>query len=264
MKAQEEEMGSGSFMEYMEGDIDTSIITLGNARIDTPVRETMFVDDSERILINSSLEFIEDCRKQGKMPATFQVAGPRKKIFFDPSKTKVGIVTCGGLCPGINNVIRSIVLEFYYMYGVRNICGIPFGLQGFIPRYGHALVDLTPDTVEHIHERGGTVLGSSRGGQDVTEVTDAIERLNLNILFFIGGDGTLKAASAVAKEILSRNYKCSVIGIPKTIDNDISFISKTFGFDTAVKEAKQAIKCAHAEAKGAPNGIGLVKLMGRD
>jgi len=150
------------------------------------------------------------------------------------------------------------------MYGVKNICGIPFGLQGFIPKYGHNLIDLNPATVEHIHERGGTMLGSSRGGQDIAEIVDAIERLNLNVLFFIGGDGTLKAASAVANEVLNRNYKCSVIGIPKTIDNDINFISKTFGFDTAVKEAKQAIKCAHAEAKGAPNGIGLVKLMGRD
>ncbi len=257
-------MASGNSFTYMEGDIDTKIASLGNARIDSPVMGTMFVEDGERTLIDSSLASLERCRQQGRYPSTLEIAGPRKKIFFDPSKTKAGIVTCGGLCPGINNVIRSIVMEFYYMYGVHNICGIPYGLQGFIPSYAHPIIDLTPETVEHIHERGGTVLGSSRGGQDITEIVDAIERLNLNILFFIGGDGTLKAASAVAKEVLSRNYKCSVIGIPKTIDNDISFVSKTFGFDTAVKEAKKAIMCAHAEAKGAPNGIGLVKFMGRD
>jgi 6-phosphofructokinase 1 len=190
-------MDSGNSIAYMEGDIDTKIASLGNARIDSPMRDTTFIEDSERTLINSLFAFLEKCRLQGRYPSTLEIAGPRKKIFFDPSKTKAGIVTCGGLCPGINNVIRSIVMEFYYMYGVHNICGIPYGLQGFIPSYAHPIIDLTPEAVEHIQERGGTVLGSSRGGQDVTEIVDAIERLNLNILFFIGGDGTLKCLQGI-------------------------------------------------------------------
>lgn len=257
-------MESGFSLNYKDGDVDTAIRTLGTARIDSPVKGTFFVEDGQRVLINDTLDYIEQCMAEGVKPATFEIAGPRTKIFFDPSKTKAGIVTCGGLCPGINNVIRGIVLQLFYMYGVRNIYGIPYGLQGFIPSYGHPLLELTPQSVAGIHEIGGSILGSSRGAQDLMEIVDAIERLNLNTMFFIGGDGTLKAASAVAQEIMSRSYKCAVIGIPKTIDNDINYVSKTFGFDTAVKEAKKVIQCAHNEATGAPFGIGLVKLMGRD
>ncbi len=244
--------------------IDTQVKTLGKAKVASPMRDTIFVDENDRVIINTRLDYLKECMEKKVDPITFEVAGPRKKIYFDPAKTKCGIVTCGGLCPGINNVIRGIVLELFYMYGVSNIYGIPFGLEGFIPSYGHPVVDLSPQFVANIHELGGTVLGSSRGAQDISEVVDAIERLNLNVMFFIGGDGTLKAASLVAREIMSREYKCSVIGIPKTIDNDISFVSKTFGFDTAVEESKRVIQSAHTEATGAPNGIGLVKLMGRD
>jgi len=248
----------------VDANFDTTIKTLGVPKITSPVVNKLFVDEGQRILLDISLAYIEDCKARGKSPVTLEMAGPREKIFFDPSKTKCGIVTSGGLCPGINDVIRGIVLELHYMYGVKNIYGIPYGLQGFIPKYRHPVIELSPEFVTPIHELGGTVLGSSRGPQDISEVVDAIERLNINIMFFIGGDGTLKAASRVAKEILSRGYKCSVIGIPKTIDNDISLVSKSFGFDTAVEEAKKVIQGAHVEATGAPNGIGLVKLMGRD
>ncbi|MCD6570850.1 MAG: ATP-dependent 6-phosphofructokinase [Deltaproteobacteria bacterium] len=252
------------FKADVDTNLNTTIKNLGVAKIDSPVINKLFVDDRDRVLLDISLEYIKGCQSKGKNPVTLEMAGPRKKIFFDPSKTKCGIVTSGGLCPGINDVIRGIVLELYYMYGVKNIYGIPYGLQGFIPKYKHPIIELNPEFVTPIHELGGTILGSSRGPQDVSEIVDAIERLNINIMFFIGGDGTLKAASRVAKEILSRGYKCSVIGIPKTIDNDINLVSKSFGFDTAVEEAKKVIQSAHVEATGAPNGIGLVKLMGRD
>ncbi|HHO77394.1 MAG TPA: ATP-dependent 6-phosphofructokinase [Deltaproteobacteria bacterium] len=246
-------------------DIDTSIRCLGEPRIDSPLRSTrVFIDEAERILIDNTLESVLAYSRKKKELPCFERAGARKKIFFDPSKTKCGVVTCGGLCPGVNDVIRNIVLELHHMYGVENIYGIPYGLQGFIPEYRHSFIELTPSFVEHIHEIGGTVLGSSRGAQSVPDIVDAIERVNMNVVFFIGGDGTLKAASAVAREALSRGFKCSVIGIPKTIDNDINFISKTFGFDTAVEEARSVIQCAHVESKGAPFGIGMVKLMGRD
>ncbi|MDT8271635.1 MAG: ATP-dependent 6-phosphofructokinase [Desulfomonilia bacterium] len=252
-------------VDLISAEVDTHVESVGKPTIDSPLRNTSsFVDDNERVLIDTSMKHFERCVAGSSYPFSLELAGPRSSIFFDPSKTKCGIVTCGGLCPGINDVIRGIVLQMYFMYGVRHIYGITFGLQGFIPRYRHPLIELTPVFVEHIHELGGTVLGSSRGAQEIPEVVDAIERLNLNIMFFIGGDGTLKASSLTAQEAMKRGYKCSVISIPKTIDNDIQFVSKTFGFDTAVEEARKVIQCAHVEAKGAPNGIGLVKLMGRD
>ena len=252
-------------LDVFGDELDTTVQSLGKAAIDSPVKgTTIFVEDTERVIVDTTLEYYDRCRSDNGTPHSFELAGPRRKIFFDPSKTKCGIVTCGGLCPGINDVIRSIVLELYHGYQVENIYGVSYGLQGFIPRYKHPLIEFTPQYVEHIHGIGGTVLGSSRGAEDISEIIDAIERLNMNIVFFIGGDGTLKAASAVAREALARGFKCSVIAIPKTIDNDILFVSKTFGFDTAVEEARKVIQCAHVEAKGAPNGIGLVKVMGRD
>ncbi|MGO9144984.1 MAG: ATP-dependent 6-phosphofructokinase [Desulfomonilia bacterium] len=252
-------------LDIFSDHIDTTIQSLGKPTIESPVRgTTIFVEDNERVIIDTSLAFFNRCSSGDSAPMSFELAGPRRKIFFDPSKTKCGIVTCGGLCPGINDVIRSIVLELYHAYSVENIYGITYGLQGFIPKYKHPLVELTPAYVEHIHGMGGTVLGSSRGSEDISEIVDAIERLNMNIVFFIGGDGTLKASSAVAKEALDRGFKCSIITVPKTIDNDIYFVSKTFGFDTAVEEARRVIQSAHVEARGAPNGIGLVKVMGRD
>ncbi len=194
----------------------------------------------------------------------FEEAGPREKIYFDPSKTKCAIVTCGGLCPGLNDVIRSIVMVAHHQYKVAATIGIRYGLQGFLPEYGHNIWEMNPDNVSQIHEFGGTVLGSSRGHQPPEEIVDALERMNINILFMIGGDGTMKAASAIWNEIKKRRMKIAVVGIPKTIDNDIYFVPRSFGFDTAVSKAIEAIRCAHTEAIGAPNGIGMVKLMGRE
>jgi len=108
------------------------------------------------------------------------------------------------------------------------------------------------------------MLGSSRGNQDVPVMVDTLERMKIGILFCIGGDGTQRGALAISEEARRRGLRLSVIGIPKTIDNDISYVQKTFGFETAVAEAKKATYAAHAEAAGARNGIGLVKLMGRD
>ncbi len=195
--------------------------------------------------------------------AFFERAGPRRHIYFDPSKLKAAIVTCGGLCPGINSLVRGIVLQLYYIYGVRNITGIRYGLQGFIPSYGHQTMELSPETVQEAHGRGGSFLGMSRGAQPIEEVVDSLERQNIGVLFIIGGDGTLRAAKAIYEEITARGLKTGVVAIPKTIDNDIGFVERTFGFQTAVEAAAKAILGAHNEATGAPNGIGLVKLMGR-
>ncbi len=251
-------------------DVDTGIDSLGEAKITSPILEEadgtshkIFRTDEDRILIDVNAVDINQIIKAGKTPPAFELSGPREKIYFDPSKLKCALVTCGGLCPGLNNVIRAVVLELYYRYGVHHIYGIRYGLQGFIPEYRHQLVELSPDNVVDIHEMGGSVLGSSRGPQDIETVVDCLERLNIGILFMIGGDGTLKAASRIVEEINMRCTKIGVIGIPKTIDNDIHMVSKSFGFDTAVDIATEAIKGAHKEAEGYPNGIGLIKLMGR-
>jgi 6-phosphofructokinase 1 len=243
--------------------MDTSIEYLGEPKIDSPVRTIQFVHDDEKILMDLSPDMIETALRTGAKPVSFLKAGPRKKIFFDHSKLKCAIVTCGGLCPGLNNVIRSVVLNLYHDYGVRNILGIRFGLQGFISKYGHPVLELNPRVVSGINEIGGTILSSSRGPQEIDDIVDALERMNIGVLFAIGGDGTFRAAQKIAEEIRRRQDRIGVIGIPKTIDNDINFLSRSFGFATAVSMATQAITSAHVEANGAPNGVGLVKLMGR-
>ncbi|CCH49454.1 ATP-dependent 6-phosphofructokinase [Pseudodesulfovibrio piezophilus] len=242
---------------------DTEIMSLGHAKIPTPVRYSRFVDESQpQTLIMTSEELTELDHETCIME--FEKAGPREKLYFDPSKTKCAIVTCGGLCPGINDVIRAIVIEAHYNYGIRTVLGIRNGLRGFIPEYGYDVMELTPQSVTNIHHFGGTILGSSRGVQDPVAIVDSLERLNVNILFTIGGDGTMRAAKKIVEEIDRRKRKIAVIGVPKTIDNDINFITRTFGFDTAVEKATEAIQCAHVEATGVDMGIGLVKLMGRE
>jgi 6-phosphofructokinase 1 len=243
--------------------MDTTIESLGEGRIDSPLRNLQFAEDVNRVLMDASADTIEQHIREGSTPISFLKAGPRRKIFFDPSKLKCALVTCGGLCPGLNDVIRSVVLTLFHAYGVKNILGIKYGLQGFIPKYGHPVVELTPDSVSEINEIGGTILSSSRGPQDVGDIVDALERMNVGILFAIGGDGTFRAAERIAEEIRERRDRISVIGIPKTIDNDINLLSRSFGFNTAVSIASEAICSAHVEAIGFPNGVGLVKLMGR-
>ena len=246
------------------GDINFEVSRLGEGRIPSPLKETYFVKDDERILFHSGFSETKEYFESGKSVPSFEKAGPREKIYFDPSQLKCGIVTCGGLCPGLNSVIRAIVLSLHYNYGVRTVYGFPYGYEGLTSHYGHKPVELTPTVVDRIHEQGGTILGSSRGNQDIGEMVDTLERMDIGILFTVGGDGTLRGASAISAEIERRRLKIAVIGIPKTIDNDISYIQRSFGFATAVSEAGRAITSAHIEAQGARNGIGLVKLMGRE
>lgn len=191
-------------------------------------------------------------------------AGPRELLYFDPKKVKVGVVTCGGLSPGVNNVIRSMVLEMTFQYGVRNILGFRFGYRGMNPARGYEPVALNYDLIRTIHNEGGSVLGTSRGAEDVPVMVDYLQALGIDILFCIGGDGTLRGAHAIWEEVEKREAKIAIVGIPKTIDNDIPFVYKTFGFDTAVEVVRQAIDGAHVEAIGTVNGVGLVKVMGRD
>ncbi len=243
--------------------INTDIPVLGKAKIPSPLKRCIFIEDQERTLVNLAEEDM-DSSIDNSVYQEFEKAGPRAFTYFDPSKTKCAVVTCGGLCPGLNDVIRSIVLEAHYLYKVPSVLGIRFGLQGFIPKYGHDVIELTADKVANIHQFGGTILGSSRGPQDPEEVVDALERMNISVLFMIGGDGTMRAAQKIVAEIEKRRIRISIIGVPKTIDNDISFVTKSFGFDTAVDKATEAIQSAHVESLGVVNGVGLVKLMGRE
>ncbi|KAL8522142.1 hypothetical protein ACS0TY_012332 [Phlomoides rotata] len=190
----------------------------------------------------------------------FRRAGPRQKVYFSSEEVNACIVTCGGLCPGLNTVIREIVHSLDYMYGVGEVLGIDGGYKGF---YSKNTITLTPKFVDNIHKRGGTILGSSRGGHDTMKIVDSIQDRGINQVYIIGGDGSQKGAAAIYEEVRKRGIKVAVAGIPKTIDNDIPVIDKSFGFDTAVEEAQRAINAAHVEAESAENGIGVVKLMGR-
>lgn len=249
---------------------DLVVRTLGPARIDSPLAHLItnrsqsvhYVEESDRVMFDNTLSAMAARNLPIDQLPTLEPAGPRKKIYFDPSKTRAGIVTCGGLCPGLNDVIRALTLELHN-YGVRKVYGFNNGYQGFIAKYGRPVTDLTPQSVENINEHGGTILGSSRGQQDPGEIVDCLERMGINVLFVIGGDGTIRGAQTIVKEIDERGDKIGVIGIPKTIDNDIQFIEQSFGFQTAFSEATKSIRAAHVEARGAPNGVGLVKLMGR-
>jgi 6-phosphofructokinase 1 len=234
---------------------------LGQPRRPSPLlgRQERFIDDGERVLLHSDARMLDT--SQGRL--SFERAGPRKEILFDPSAIACGIVTCGGLCPGLNDVIRSLVMSLSFGYRVQRILGYRFGYAGLGADPPAPPIELTPEHAERIHEHGGTILGSSRGPHDVGDMVSKLVEHNVGILFCIGGDGTLRGASAIAQEIHKRGLEISVVGIPKTIDNDILWIERSFGFSTAVEYARRAIQAAHAEAKGAWNGVGLVKLMGR-
>jgi 6-phosphofructokinase 1 len=241
---------------------DLEITSLGPCTFTSPLirlRDDGFLDDSCRIRLEHRVgprfEHLEDF--------TLEEAGPRREIFFDPAKTCAAVVTCGGLSPGLNNVIRSVYSELSYNYEVPRVLGIRDGYMGLNPKVGRPIVEMSPAFVDHIHELGGTVLGSSRGPEEPAVIVDTMVREGIDILFCVGGDGTQRGAMAIAEETRRRGLKKSIVGIPKTIDNDIEFVYTSFGYYTALEKAQEVLRGAHVEARCAPNGIGLVKLMGR-
>jgi 6-phosphofructokinase 1 len=234
---------------------------LGPCAVPSPLRGggTDITPDDRFVLIPAtSAEITEDALTCG-----FEAAGPRESIFFDPAKTTAAIVTCGGLCPGINDVIRSLTLTLWHRYGVRNVIGYRYGYSALGGAPEREPLVLNPEAVHELHTLGGTILGSSRGPQPPEAMVDRLVADGIDILFTIGGDGTLRGAQALADEVTRRDLPIAIIGIPKTIDNDIAWLDRTFGFATAVNEATRSIVAAHTEACGAWNGVGLVKLMGR-
>jgi len=230
---------------------------LGEGRFPSPLKRT--VSDQARLLAH----IVVDPAAPPHEELQFELAGPRANLFFDPRQTRAGIVTCGGLCPGLNNVIRSLFLELHHTYGVSEVLGFRGGYQGLDPAHGPEPTVMTCDFVHDIHREGGTVLGTSRGPVDTAIAVDHLIRRGVNLLFTIGGDGTQRGAHALSQEARKRNYALSVVGVPKTIDNDVAFVARTFGYLTAVEQAAKVLDCAHTEAHSVSNGIALVKLMGR-
>jgi 6-phosphofructokinase 1 len=255
----------------MSETFDYTIEELGKRSIKSPIAMSTTEGDmianyvTDKRFVRLSTEVKLGAQTPLKRSQVLECAGPREMIYFMPAHVHAGIVTCGGLCPGLNDVIRAIVRCLWYRYGVRRITGIRYGYKGFLPEYQYGVKPLDPDLVDDIHKLGGTYLGSARGGgKEVSKIVDAMEQLNLNMLFVIGGDGTQRGGLDIADEIDKRKLKIAVVGIPKTVDNDFSLIQRSFGFDTAVARAVEVVAAAHMEASSAIDGIGLVKVMGRE
>ncbi|MEN7972373.1 MAG: ATP-dependent 6-phosphofructokinase [Verrucomicrobiota bacterium] len=238
--------------------------TLGEPTYDSPLKKKIrrfyngeAIARSARTKDFAEMESLDDIEY-------LELAGPREKLFFNPKETTVGIVTCGGLCPGLNDVIRSLTFCALESYGVKRVLGFKYGYEGLVAKYYHYPIELTTDNTDEIHEKGGTMLKSSRGQQDTDEIINTLLHYGVDILFTIGGDGTQRGARDIVEGVKKRNLPISVVGIPKTIDNDISLIQRSFGYETAVEATWDIIVNAHSEAKAYRNGVGLVRLMGRE
>lgn len=251
---------------------DFTIENLGECKIKSPIELSTVVGNGTANYVKDSsfvrtVVNVYDTSKNDPLDSSnlMQKAGPREYIYFSPDEVKAGICTCGGLCPGLNDVIRAVVRCLWNRYGVRDIRGFQFGYKGFFKDENYETIPLNPENVDEIHKIGGSYLGTSRGGGMRTkDIVDTLQEKGINMLFVIGGDGTQHGALAISEEVEKRGYKCSVIGIPKTVDNDFLFIDRSFGFETAVQQAKDAVASIHMEARSQINGIGLVKLMGRE
>jgi 6-phosphofructokinase 1 len=234
-----------------------NVTTLGKARVPSPLQR--WVDDTERV--PASIVHVNGAPPKDEL--SFELAGPRAKLFFDPQKTHAGIVTCGGLCPGLNDVVRSLFMELDHAYCVKEVLGFRWGYQGLDPKRGEEPLVLTREFVEGIHLTGGSVLGTSRGPVDVRLAVDNLIKRRVNVLFTIGGDGTQRGGNELFQEAKRRGYPLSVVGVPKTIDNDVPFVTRSFGYLTAVQEASKVLERAHTESCSVQNGVAVVKIMGR-
>jgi len=243
-----------------------TIDLLGEPRFSSPLPEARFPvplgpEEPGDMLVPAVVDW-----PGGQMPENLlllEKAAPSPRLFFDPARTRAAIVTCGGLCPGLNNVIRSVTRELLRGYGVPSVLGIMGGYRGLDPSQGKPPIELTEEFVEDIHQDGGTVIETSRGPVDAGIAVDFLIKSGVDILFTVGGDGTQRGARKLYEESLRRGHPLAIVGIPKTIDNDVHYVTRTFGFATAVTEAVRVLRSAHTEARSVHNGVSLVKLMGR-
>ena len=175
--------------------------------------------------LDSSAEFPDGSHICMPLPAWAVRAGARRTIYFNPRDTKVAIVTCGGLCPGLNDVVEGLVHKCQD-YGVSegNIFGIRYGLKGFYDSK-HKPIILTKKNVESIHLSGGTLLGTSRGGADIHKIVKSIDIQGFDVVFVVGGNGGNAGAAAIQEALTKAKVPCAVIGVPKSIDNDILLVS---------------------------------------
>jgi 6-phosphofructokinase 1 len=248
---------------------DLMVTRLGAATVTSPMTQLLrdrassvhYVHEADRVLLDDTVEMAVARGLPASELPSFEPGGPRAQLYFEPATTRAAIVTCGGLCPGLNNVIRGLVLELSQNYGVVDIVGFRNGYRGLVS--DEPPMVLTPDVVYDIHNRGGTILGTSRGDQDARSMVATLIRLDISVLFVVGGDGSLRGAQKIVEAATSIGYDLSVIGVPKTIDNDIPYLDHSFGFQTAFARAAESIRAAHIEASSTPHGVGLVKLMGR-
>lgn len=245
-------------------EFNLNIDSLGECKIPSPVRNPVFVEEGSRLYLDYNVARQRRHLDAGIEPASFEECGPHRKIFHDPAWSRAAILTAGGLCPGLNHVIKGLVEILTLDYGIETIYGIKYGYRGLVAEHDLTPVLLNNDEVDTIHNLGGTILGASRGQQDTKKIVETLMRMNINLLFCIGGDGSLRAARDITAECKARGLSISVVGIPKTIDNDLNFVGRSFGFETAVAATSPVIESAHMEAKGCINGVGLIKLMGRD
>ncbi len=250
---------------------DLRVRELGECRYNSPLSALLstkqtsphYVAEGDRVLLEDTVSMLAGHSLPSVQAPSFEGAGPRRKIYFDPPQVTAGIVTCGGLCPGLNNVIRGLVKALAVHYGVKRILGFRNGLRGLTAEHRDDTVELTVEGVRDIHHAGGTILGSSRGGQDADEMVDTLVLHGINMLFVVGGDGGMRAATYISEAIRARGLDIAVIGVPKTIDNDLPFTDQSFGFQSAFARATQFITAVAVEAAASPNGVGIVKLMGR-
>lgn len=257
----------------MEEKFDFTVEQLGECKVPSPIElsrehgefRANYVRDTSFVRYNLNIFDPENISGDSVKSNLMQKAGPREFIYFNPAHVTAGICTCGGICPGLNDVVRSVVRCLWLRYGVKRIKGFRFGFKGFFADSGYETIDLSPKVVDDIHKNGGSFLGTSRGGGNrVSDIVDAVESLSVNMLFIIGGDGTQRGALDIANELDKRGLKVAVVGIPKTVDNDLEFIDRSFGFETAVENARKTVNAIHMEAQSQVNGIGVVKLMGRE
>jgi 6-phosphofructokinase 1 len=250
---------------------DLRVRTLGECRYPSPFSVRLadkqttphYVHEDDRVMLDDTISVIAAKNLPLAAFPSFETAGPRRKIYFEPSRTTVGIVTCGGLCPGLNNVISGVVQELTVHYHVKRILGFRNGLRGLTADHRNDTMELTGSPFRDITRTGGTILGSSRGDQDADEMVDTLVAREIDVLFVVGGDGSIRAAMRLVSVITERGLDIAVVAIPKTIDNDLPYTDQSFGFQSAFERATDFIDSVAIEAAAHENGVGIVKLMGR-